>query len=402
MTMRIFPVALILSIPALCSVFSSCKTPESDSSLQMFNGDLLSDTDPDSARVTKIFYQRGNEGQFTSTAFFLTPRILLTSGHSLEGATHSFQIASEGSGYQRTNLSVARKLVSHKEITRRNNRGLAESLDVGILALTDNFAANGFSVQVPAMWPPVPPTRVKIIGTGKNDKDNDWGRAVRIRGTFPLFESSPMILSYDMSQPGSPYTGVGDSGSPILHNDQLVGIHSGNYATNGVVSSGYGTSLFFSSLIDLLRGLGDEYLDENLRLLFARSDYMQCAANDMDMQWRLPLYFSRAVNTDTVHAVLLESADWSTKAPFQLTGMPSSIIADRPPWLIADKTSSTLRLRMVAIRAGTCTLGQKVDLTLLRPNAYQELNLSFQPFRDAISVTLRPGAPDQHVMSLNR
>lgn len=367
----------------------------------MFNGELLNDTDPDAQGVTKIYYKRGNEGEFTSTAFFLTPRLLLTSGHSLEGPTHSFQIAAR-SGFQRITLPVVKKLVSHKEITRRNNRGLQESLDVGILALGDSFASSGFALQEPAMWPPLTPTKVKIIGTGKNDQNNEWNRAVKIRGIFPLFESSPMILSYDMSRVGSPYTGVGDSGSPILHNDLLVGIHSGNYATDGVVSSGYGTSLFFRSFVDLLRSLGDEYLNESLRLMIARADFMNCAANDLDMQWRLPLFFSRSATSNTVHAVVVEASDWSTKAPFQFNGMPSSVIGERPPWLKADRTSSMLRLRIVAIRDGACTIGQKVDLSLLRPNTWDELNLAFQPLIDSVTVTLRPGAPDQHIMPLSR
>jgi hypothetical protein len=397
----------IASVAFIIASASACRSrPEGDgaSGVLLYNGKDLRDGDAYFHGVTKIFYKRQTAtgpAEFASTAFLVSPNVLLTSGHTLEGDPFDIEIGLPGR--QRFRLGVVKTLHSLNEFKRTYTRGpvwagggtqATETWDFGAIVLSGDLLPPWQAVP-PSHFPAAVGAPLAIVGTGQNDRSSDWHAVNKIRGDFAVFETDDMMLTYRMDAPGTPFTAVGDSGAPVISRDRVVAIHGGNYA-DPALSVGYASSVFFgggAKYFEEIRRLGGKGVDPVIH----GAAWMKCVAErGSSLTAWLPLAF---VERDgKVSAVAMSTIGWLRKAPFGAGGAVHGAVRDRAPWLEVDQSEPTAgKVELTVIDVSRCRAGRSQTVAVGSGERIAELGIAVDAAsgRDAVVSLTSPATGPQ-------
>jgi len=396
----------ILALTLGLMTILSCKSPgpaSQDSTVKVFNGTSLSPSNELYHQTMKFFYRRdvagGKTAEFSSTGWLISPNVILTSGHTLEKGSHNFELALEGG--KRYRIEVAKTIYSIHEHQRQYLRGAIwagkgrqqnETWDVGAIVLSGDMLPPWKAIP-PSLLPVRPGDPLTLVGTGKNDVNNDWNSVVKIKGDFKAYQSDDMMFTYRMDKPGMAYSGVGDSGGPLIRFGKGVGIHGGNYA-DPALSVGYGSSLHFQGakkFFSEIAAAGGKGVGEILTAI----DYLQCVRGGKVPKNWVPIAY---VQGSQSKVLLLDSIGWLYETAFDQNGIPNRYISDASPWIHSNVSGN--QLRFAVFNPSACAMGEGGAIELTQAISFDQIKLNISASDNGYKIQASPRSGKQQTINL--
>lgn len=208
------------------------------SDVRVTNGKILgADEYPAVVPLYKSF--SGEENQvFSCTGTFVTPRIALTAAHCVKGLTDENGLLKAAIPDFVFNRKAARVLrhpaYKSDDYNPHNDLGLVmfeEEMTTHVMKIRETEAKARDSVA--------------IIGFGRHDTNNGESAGKKRIGFNTIFVVEDGLIKFDGLERGGDFSGVdaasakGDSGGPMLIEDQIVGVTSSGYSKDGRKHSHY-------------------------------------------------------------------------------------------------------------------------------------------------------------------
>lgn len=368
---------------------AGCKTRNfnpDDSSTSAFNSQHVNSDDWKA--VVKLNYMRRGIG-FSSSAVFISPNVLLTSGHSLADGAEQFEaLISDSEKIVLPKVDSNRKIFTFKKMSKSylppNMKEVQLDWDVGALVFDKPVTQNFVS---PSVWPIGGSENLRMVSVGSNVVDNSPTSVVKMLGDYSTQYVGDISIAYTMNVPGSPYSALGDSGAPLLLGNSILGVHGGNFALGTTVQFGYASALHYAGAKEFWKkvwlqgGVGIERP-------YAVSTYASCLQHEKpDFRKWAPLSFSISKN-GAIKGVLFDTTGWTNIAPFGEWNLPGKPLLNHKPWLATDNVNKTLTFALYDMEGG-CVVKLKKTEVLETPTDFASLEIDYLESPEGIAVAVK-------------